>query len=152
MELLCQYTNRIPGPLNDSNPVFLIKNIPPEAVCLVMIAKNPDTEKFHWVVYNIPVTDVIERNFQKGINAVNDFGRHGFFPPQSNDVDSRLLFTLFALDDVLNIGGGKGGNDILKAVNGHICAHAIAECRFESDSLNFGSIIENVEIPAGLHD
>lgn len=149
MKLICPYTDRFSVPAESSNPRFFIKDIPPSAVCMVVIAADPDAEKYHWVVYNIPVTEVIEENFRKGINAVNDFGRHSYVPPQSDDEDSRLIFTVFALDVVLNIGGGKGGNDILRAIKGHICEYAIAECRFASVSADNNSILEDADLSVG---
>jgi phosphatidylethanolamine-binding protein (PEBP) family uncharacterized protein len=137
-----------------SNPAIFIEDISEQTVSMVLIAVNPDTEKIHWVVYNIPVTTTIEQNFGRGISAVNDFARHGFTLPDPDVAGFKLVFTLFCLDVVLNIGGGKDGNDILSAINGHILESTVMEYRYPDLVLATGESLhsEKYELPPGRHD
>lgn len=154
MQVICPFNDIFPAVSCTSNPLLLIKDIPQKTVSMVLIAANPDTENYHWVVYNIPVTDVIEENFRKGISAVNDFSRHDFTGPEPGDDDPRLIYAVFALDAVLDIGGGKGGNDILKALTGHIIDFAFVECRYTVSAHHSRCVspLAAYDIPPGLHD
>jgi len=139
-----------------TNPELHLSGIPRETVSLVLIAENPDTIRYHWVVYNVPVVEIIEEHFQKGINAVNDFAQHDFVVPDPDTVETepRLIFTVFAIDVVLNIGGGKGGDDILKAIQGHILDYAFVECRFpvEYAMEERRRLFDMSYLPPGVHD
>lgn len=131
MKVRCQSNDQTYLEPADTNPCLYIDNIPEITKSLVLVAVNPETRKIHWVVYNIPVTNIIDEHFKKGVEAVNDFSVHGFIGPEQTEHGSRLFFIVYALDEMLVVGGGKGGHDIIIAMKGHIIDTVGVECHYE---------------------
>ncbi len=148
MKIFCSSNNRSLTNRADTNPCLHIQDLPKNTKSIVVIAESPETRKYHWVVYNIPVTDIIDENFKSGIEAVNDFSQHAFVGPETIEQDPRLIFVTYALDDFLIIGGGKGGHDILNAMRGHILDSAGVECRYEN--VTRSGFTSNQRVPSGL--
>ena len=154
MKVTCPYSTSPADLSTDVNPCLRLDDIPEGTNSLVVTAQNMHTGKFHWIVYNIPVTDTIDEDFRKGIEAVNDFGQHRFKSPDSQAADTVLLFTVYALSDVLHIGSGKNGHDIRRSLYRYLID--VAEVEYYTDPL--APVAHGIDpfsmfdLPPGLHD
>ena len=62
----------------DISPALIIEDIPEETKKLALIVDDPDASMgtwVHWIVFNIPKTEVIEEGEVPGIQGINDFGK-----------------------------------------------------------------------------
>jgi phosphatidylethanolamine-binding protein (PEBP) family uncharacterized protein len=113
------YNGRIPRKFtvrgDNVPPGLVITDIPPATKSLALIIEDLETRKIHWAVYNIPVIHHIEENSRPGIEAVNDFLQHKYMGPGQYGFEQRLIFRLYALKTILNLGLGKGGRDVENA-------------------------------------
>ena len=93
----------------------------------------------HWMVWNIPATanllpegvSAASGDLPDGSHQTNGFaGQNGNFgyrppcPPQDVPVAHHYAFELFALDQKLDLPATATRADLLKAMDGHIAAHA----------------------------
>ena len=137
-----------------TNPLLRIQDLPEATESLAVIAENSQSHKIRWVVYNIPVTDIIEENFQKGIEAVNDFSRDDLHDPRQGETDWAMTYSVYALDDVLNIGGGKECSFILNAMKKHLLDKAEITVEYGPPFVATGALSShgNSGFPLGRHD
>ena len=104
-----------------------ISDIPDGAKSLVLIVDDPDAPMgtwVHWVVYNIPVASTIKENTVPGPQGNNDFGRVEWGGPCPPSGTHRYFFKVYALDTTLSFVKAPQKADVLKAMEGHILAHA----------------------------
>jgi len=120
------------GDGEDISPRLEWSNVPEKAKTLVMIMEDPDAPAgtfAHWVIYNIPASsrglpeDVPDQprladGSMQGRNSAGGIGYHGPYPPMGSK--HRYYFSLYALDDTLNLGPGASREQVLKALDGHI--------------------------------
>lgn len=107
------------------NPPLDIEHIPRDACSLVLFFKQLPNGRacvVRWVVYNIPVRTHIDADSIPGTQAVNDLRRHGYRGPEPDK--GNYAFELYALDTVLVLGGGKGADDVRRAMSGHVLDRA----------------------------
>ena len=114
------------------NPPLVIKNIPPHTVSLALMLDDPDAPGgtfTHWLLWNImPDTRRIDENtVPRGAKqGFNDFGTEGYGGPcPPPGTAHRYVFRLFAVDIMLHVKGTISRQDLEKALNGHIIAHAL---------------------------
>ena len=154
MKVTCPYSTSPADLASDVNPCLRIDDIPDNACSLVVTAQNVHTGKFHWVIYNIPVTDTIDEGFRKGIEAVNDFNRRGFKTPDPPAGETELLFSVYALGDVLHVRGNISGLDIRRALYRYLID--VAEVIYFTDPLtpvgHNDHLFDLYDLPPGLHD
>ena len=117
------------------NPPLKIDNIPHGTVSLAIIAEDPDTDHGtvdHWVVWNIPATNnAIVENSKLGVNGMNVTGGTGYHGPCPPTGSHRYIFSVYALDQMLDLNSGAG-KDLLKHVMGsHILAEGKLMGRYE---------------------
>ncbi|MBN1235880.1 MAG: YbhB/YbcL family Raf kinase inhibitor-like protein [Methanotrichaceae archaeon] len=115
----------------DVSPMIEIQGL--NATTMAIIVDDPDAPSgtfTHWLIWNIPPTDVIPRAIAK--NAVinepftasqgtNDFGEIGYAgpcPPPGKP--HRYFFRVFGLDRMLDLKAGKSAKDLQKAMQGHV--------------------------------
>ena len=102
---------------------------------LVLLVTDPDAPGktfVHWVLYDLPPTarelpegmqpDPILA--QGGVQGKSDFGKYGYGGPCPPQGTHRYVFTLYALDTVLDLPPGAKQADVLKAIEGHTLAQA----------------------------
>ena len=109
------------------NPPLHPTEIPSGTGSLVLFVDDPDSRAkpwCHWVVYNIPPGAAISEGDVPGTQAVNDFERHAYTGPSPHWGIHRYVFSAYALDCRLQLGGGKGRDDVWAAMRTHILAHA----------------------------
>ena len=104
------------------NPPFTIRDVPPDCRSLALIVMDPDAPNgsfVHWVLYNIPILDVLPENAAPGDQAPNHFGHENYDGPCPQIGTHRYLFKLYALDIRL-----KQQEEIAESLqNGQLKAH-----------------------------
>lgn len=105
------------------NPTLLISDYPPQSKSFVLIVDDPDAPKgvfLHWLVYDIPVCEVIEQNSIPGKQGINDFGNIRYDGPCPGSGTHRYYFRVYALDTLLNFAEGMQREEIEDAIENHI--------------------------------
>lgn len=105
------------------NPPLHIDHIPDGAKSLALIVDDPDAPGgmwVHWVVWNIPVTHVIDENKIPGTEGVNDFRRNHYGGPCPPSGTHRYFFKVYALNAVLDLPTHSKKEDLEKAMHPHI--------------------------------
>jgi hypothetical protein len=109
---------------DDINPSLEISAVPPGTKSLVLIMDDPDAPGHtwdHWIVYDIPpATLLIEENSVPGVQGTNSWGRQDYGGPCPPSGTHRYVFTLYALDSMLDGFEGRSKNEVLQAMQGHI--------------------------------
>lgn len=118
----------------DSIPPLEWAEVPEEAKSLALLVDDPDSPRgswVHWIVWNIPpgTRAVSEGALPAGISGTNDFGRTGWGGPCPHTGSHRYVFTLWALDTVVDLSpeeknGQETKRALREAINGHILAEA----------------------------
>jgi len=105
------------------NPPLEIKDIPENAVCLALIADDPDAPGgtwVHWVVWNIPVTHHLKEDHIPGLEGINDFQQKHYGGPCPPSGTHRYFFKVYALDTLLELPSGTNKLQLEKAMSEHI--------------------------------
>lgn len=118
----------------DISPALIWDKPPEQTESFALIADDPDAPGgvfTHWVLFNIPI-DVLQlgegipakEQLENGVlQGRNDFGRIGYggpCPPKGST--HRYRFTIYALDQHLNVKAGASKKQVLDAMQGHIFA------------------------------
>ncbi len=121
----------------DISPELVICNAPDDTISYAVILDDldvPFTKSFnHWLIWNIPKTDVIPEGLPFGavmknpISAVQGkaWGRHGYRGPKQPLFirnEHRYVFTVYALNVMLDISPDSDKKKLLSAMDGHILA------------------------------
>lgn len=107
------------------NPALQIEQIPDETKSLALIMNDPDAPNgtfYHWIAYNIPVQTTIEESTNPGISGTNSFGKTGYGGPCPPSGTHRYFFTVYALDQELDIAAGADQQQLLQAMQGAVIA------------------------------
>ena len=112
------------------NPELHIKEVPEEALSLVLIVEDPDVPQWvrkdgmwnHWIVFNIPPsTSIIKENTTAlGVFGCSTSGKLGYEGPCPPDNKHRYFFKLFALDVILGLKEGVAKDQLLIAMQNHV--------------------------------
>jgi Raf kinase inhibitor-like YbhB/YbcL family protein len=117
----------------DVSPPLSWGSVPDGTQRLALIADDPDAPRgtfVHWVVYDLPPDtrrlpeDVPERQTlsggaQQGVNGAGRIGYTGPCPPSGTH---RYVFKIYALDRMLDLGGGATVERLSDAMEGHVLA------------------------------
>lgn len=127
---------------DNTSPPLTFSDIPADTQSLALVLEDPDVPGrtfIHWLLYDMsPATLQIVENSMPltGVAGLNDFGITGYGgpcpPPGSSH---RYVFTLYALDVVLDLPPGIGKDEIMQAAEGHVLesAELIATYRRHND-------------------
>jgi Raf kinase inhibitor-like YbhB/YbcL family protein len=110
---------------DNTSPAIEIADIPEETKTLALIMEDPDAPSgvfTHWLVWNMPVTNVISEKSNEGISGINDFGKTGYGGPCPPSGTHRYYFKIFALDAELSVSAGENKKALLEGMQGHILA------------------------------
>lgn len=120
---------------DDVSPALSWSGAPATTKSLALIVDDPDAPVgtwVHWVFFNLPAhAHSLPENVAKsqqdqgGIQGTNDFKKMGYggpCPPPGKP--HRYFFKLYALDTTLSLNAGATKQDVEKAMQGHVLAHA----------------------------
>jgi len=118
-------------------PILTWRNAPKGTQSFVIFVEDPDASTpyswSHWVVYNIPATQMgiekplgrsseLPNGIRQGLNSFNDIGYDG---PSPAGIGHRYFFRVYALDvDSLPTPAGSRRRDVLLAMEDHIIGKA----------------------------
>jgi Raf kinase inhibitor-like YbhB/YbcL family protein len=108
---------------DDVNPPLTIYQIPEETKSLAIIMDDPDAPKevwVHWVMWNIPVTHQIRENEKKGLQGLNNSGKHQYNGPCPPSGIHRYFFKVYALNCLLDLSVNTTKHDLEKAMSDNI--------------------------------
>jgi Raf kinase inhibitor-like YbhB/YbcL family protein len=120
---------------DDISPDLVWQDLPAGAASLAIICDDPDAPAgtwVHWVYYDIPPTlnrlpagiPNLERPESGGVQGTNDFRKLGYGGPCPPKGTHRYFFNLYALDRAPGLAPGATKKQLLKAMAGHVLAHA----------------------------
>ena len=119
----------------DFSPELTISDVPEGTVSFAIILDDLDVpfcKSFtHWIIWNIPVTDIIPEGLPGGpvihkpISACQGmaWGKNRYRGPKQPFFirkEHRYVFTVYALDCQLGISEKSNRNELLDAMRGHI--------------------------------
>lgn len=117
---------------DDINPLLEIRNAPATTKSLALIMDDPDATRGtpwdHWILWNIdPKTqyiseDNVPNNAVQGANSWGKAKYGGPCPPKGKPAH-RYVFTLYALDTLLELPQSSSKEELLRAMEKHIVAH-----------------------------
>jgi Raf kinase inhibitor-like YbhB/YbcL family protein len=116
----------------DVSPALDWSGAPDKTAAFALVVEDPDARDFaHWLVYNM--TGSATGALPEGVSAspdaptqgINDFGKIGYGGPCPPSGTHHYRFTLYALDDMLNIAKAPHAADLLAAVRSHTLATAV---------------------------
>ena len=123
----------------DLSPEILLRDVPEETVTLAVVLDDLDVpfcRAFtHWVIWNIPKTDVIPEALPKGARIREPiaacqgiaWGKHGYRGPKQPFFIRKVhhyVFRVYALDCRTELPESAGKRELLGAMCGHILAEA----------------------------
>lgn len=124
----------------DQSPPFMLSGLAPEAKSLAITMVDLDIpfvrEYPHWVLWNLPANAKIPEAIPHGAVLAElggaqqgfGYGKHeykGPKPPKFIRTRHRYVFTVYALDAMLDLSGNTKKSDLLKAMQGHILQQAV---------------------------
>ena len=126
-----QYAYILSGQCNGENISVPLSwsGAPAGTKSFALIMSDPDGQNWgHWVQYNIPA-DVGELPETAGgpdigVKGQNDFGRRGYGGPCPPSGIHHYLFTLYAVDMMLDLEQGAYDYELEIALEGHVLAQA----------------------------
>lgn len=107
------------------SPPLSIYQIPAETKSLVIIVDDPDAPGgtwVHWIMWNIPVTRQFRENEAKGLQGVNDSGKHRYQGPCPPGGIHRYFFKIYALNCLLDLPVSSTKQELEKAMSDNIIA------------------------------
>jgi Raf kinase inhibitor-like YbhB/YbcL family protein len=105
------------------SPPMSISNFPANAKSLAVIVDDPDgiNGNFcHWLVWDLPITDLIEEGEHRGVPGRNDFGFYKYNGPCPPVGTHRYYFKVYALDTVLDLPSETGKAELENAMKDHV--------------------------------
>ncbi len=127
----------------DVSPPLALAEVPPETQSLALIMEDlgaPGGAFTHWVIFNLPpgspnLPEAVPQ--QAGLadgarQGQNDFGETGYGGPcPTDDATHHYQFTLYALDQPLELAGGVSRQQVEAAMTGHILGQARLNCVYQ---------------------
>ncbi|HCT90650.1 MAG TPA: YbhB/YbcL family Raf kinase inhibitor-like protein [Lachnospiraceae bacterium] len=139
--------DRIPventGRGQDLSPEFVLKNLSPGAKTLAVTLEDlthPVKNFTHWVIWNIPAMDKIPKGIKAGKHVAGlgnacqgiAYGLHRYAGPKPPRGKTHLYrFTVYALDDAVDLSPNSRKKDFLRKAGSHILQTGSILGRFE---------------------
>ena len=105
------------------NPPLDIYQVPEETKSLAIIVDDPDAPAgtwVHWVMWNIPVTHHFKENEARGLQGLNDAGKHRYSGPCPPGGTHRYFFKIYALSCLLDLPANTTKKDLERAMSNNI--------------------------------
>lgn len=118
------------------SPPLVWSDLPEGTRSLAVICEDPDAPVgnwVHWVVFNIPASvkelpekvpphEMLPDGAKHGLNDFKKIGYGGPCPPSGTH---RYVFTLYALDSLLDLDSGITRDDLVLGMKGHVLGQAV---------------------------
>ena len=107
------------------NPPLKIFGIPEKTKSFAVIVDDPDAPSgtwVHWVVWDIPVSEIIIEHSVPGSEGMNDFGKHHYGGPCPPSGTHRYFFKVYALDAELDLDSSSTKADLENVMKPHVLA------------------------------
>jgi hypothetical protein len=108
------------------NPPLVMSDIPAETKSSVLIINDPDAPAgnwIHWILFNIP-SNIIAINENEipaeALQGQNSFGENNYGGPCPPSGTHKYIFTLYALNNILDLEEGVSENEVKDAMENHI--------------------------------
>jgi Raf kinase inhibitor-like YbhB/YbcL family protein len=120
----------------DTSPEMHLSNIDVQAASIAVIMDDlghPIPAYNHWVIWNIPVMEIIPANIPHGKTVESlsgavqgrGYGRHRYRGPKPPfNWSHRYQFNVFVLDCILDLPSKSRKRDLIGAMEGHILQQA----------------------------
>jgi hypothetical protein len=108
-------------------PTLILDDIPQNTKSLVLIMDDPDAPSktfVHWILFNIPLVNRIDENFDLGTKGINSLSELGYTAPCPPTGTHRYFFKLYALDNMLDLKQGASKADVEKNMKNHVLDEA----------------------------
>jgi hypothetical protein len=113
------------------SPDLTWSGVPDGTEALVLIVTDPDARDFvHWLVYDLTGTPSgglpvgISSSPDAPAQGTNSFGKLGYGGPCPPSGEHRYRFTMYALDETLEVAGAPRIGDLQAAMRGHVKGEA----------------------------
>jgi Raf kinase inhibitor-like YbhB/YbcL family protein len=120
----------------DTSPPLVWSGVNEGTLSFALICDDPDAPLeswVHWLLWNLPATssglpEAVESNkmlpvgTQQGQNDFHSLYYRGPCPPRGKT--HRYFFKIYALDALLSLESGATKKELIKAMDGHVLAHA----------------------------
>lgn len=112
------------------SPPLAWTGVPKEAKALALILRDPDAPSadfVHWIAFNLPPdTTGLPENAKvlpaPGAEGTNDAGKLGYVGPAPPSGTHHYYFTVYALDQMLDLQTGADKRQVRDEMSGHIIA------------------------------
>lgn len=110
----------------DISPPLAWSGAPANTKSFALICADPDAPAgtwYHWVLYNIPANtkEIIENQTPEGaLVGKNSWGNTSYQGPCPPSGTHHYIFTLYALDTILNLNSAPDAKGLENAMKGHI--------------------------------
>ncbi|HNW83356.1 MAG TPA: YbhB/YbcL family Raf kinase inhibitor-like protein [bacterium] len=132
------------------------QRIPRNTKSIAIVMNDPDSiagSKIHWGIFNIPsfMIELEEKRPTERIigntirQVVNDFGKIGYYGPLSSAGRHRYVFTVCALDIMLDLPFNPTGANLITAMHGHLLEKALLRTFYGSDSNDVKSKLQIID-------
>lgn len=122
------------------SPELIFSNIPEGTQSLALTMEDPDVPHSirqdgmwnHWVVWNIPpnTTAIKKGELTQGVVGIGTSGESSYMGPCPPDREHHYIFTLYALDSVLNLPSNSTKEKLLQTLTPHLIQKAILIGRY----------------------
>ncbi|HKL79374.1 MAG TPA: YbhB/YbcL family Raf kinase inhibitor-like protein [Mobilitalea sp.] len=130
------------GKGEDLSPELILSEVSSEALSVAVIMDDLDVPfgiYNHWVIWNLPVQEVIPEAIEHGavVNSLNGavqgkgYGRHCYKGPNPPFGTHRYQFHVFVLDCKLELSSYSGKKDLMKSMEGHILQYGSITGKFK---------------------
>jgi len=129
----------------DISPDIRLSGIDDKAVSIAVTMDDADHPLFpnynHWVIWNLPVSEIIPEGIPKGSTVESfggakqgiTYGRHRYKGPKPPFKAIHIyVFTVYTLDTTIKISSKSTKRDFLAAAQGHILQKAVYTGKFQS--------------------
>ncbi len=125
----------------DFSPPLAWSGVPEGTQSFAVALENPDVPHgtwTHWLLYDIPPgTDHLSewvltqpQLLNGALQGMNDFGFVGYNGPCEQSSTHTYVFTLFALDSMLDVAPGIPTSELKVAMKGHVLDTAKLSCTY----------------------
>ena len=107
------------------NPTLQVRFVPERTRSLAVVLKDVDapvSPRIHWVCWDIPPSEWIQLNENRGINGANDFQLPSYTGPCVLNARHKYLFYIYALNSRVCLPANSPAYRFYKLIQPHVLA------------------------------